>query len=107
MEWKKVVEDLNKNVSSRYDQGVDSLLDRMGLEQKRTAMDVIVPMLGVFGAGIAVGATLGVLFAPKRGDEFRHEIKQSLEDLRHKTQKTAEEADESASDTVSELRGDT
>lgn len=104
MEWKRVIDDLNKNMSSRYDQSVDTLLDRMGLEQKRNTMDLLLPILGVFGAGIAVGATLGVLFAPKRGDEIRHEIKQSLEDLRHKAQHSAEEAAQSASDTVSEIR---
>lgn len=36
---------------------------------------------GKFLAGIAVGAGLGVLFAPKKGSETRQELKQAISDL--------------------------
>ncbi len=94
MDWKKVVNEVNKNVGDKYDTGVDSLLDRMGLEPKRSAMDVIFPMLGVFGAGIAVGASLGVLFAPKPGDDLRHELRESIEDMRYKSKEKISDATE-------------
>ncbi|RAL24989.1 hypothetical protein DL240_01905 [Lujinxingia litoralis] len=84
MDWKKVINDVNRNVSSTYDASVENLLDRLGLEHRKSTMDVVLPMLGVFGAGIAVGASLGLLFAPKRGNELRSELRHSLEDLRER-----------------------
>jgi len=88
MELNDLMDNLNESVSSSYDRNVDKLLERVGLEQRRATSDVVLPALGIFGAGIAVGATLGMLFAPKRGDELRSDIRHSLEDLR---QKSAEE----------------
>lgn len=37
--------------------------------------------IGKFVAGAAIGASLGVLFAPKKGSETRHELKCKIEDL--------------------------
>lgn len=84
MDWKKVFTDVNRQVSSSYDSSVESLLERMGLEQKRSTMEIILPVIGVFGAGIAVGATLGVLFAPKRGEDIRGDLRHRLEDFRER-----------------------
>lgn len=81
MDIRRMLENAQRSVSSRYDQSVDALLDRMGLEQKRSTMEVVLPALGIFGAGIAVGAALGLLFAPKRGDELRGDIRHRIGDL--------------------------
>lgn len=109
MELKDVLNNLNDSVSSSYDKNVDKLLDRVGLEQRRATSDVVLPALGIFGAGIAVGATLGMLFAPKRGDELRDDIRHSLEDLRKKSaeeynqlREKSEEALQAARQRVSE-----
>jgi len=85
MDWRKTLEDARSSVHSRYDQSLESLLDRMGLEQKRSTMEVVLPALGIFGAGIAVGAALGILFAPKRGDELRGDLRHRLGDLRDRS----------------------
>ena len=37
--------------------------------------------LGKFLAGAAIGAGLGILFAPKKGSETRAELKAKIEDL--------------------------
>ncbi|TXD35046.1 YtxH domain-containing protein [Lujinxingia vulgaris] len=84
MDWKKVINDVNRNVSTTYDASIENVLDRLGLEHRKSTMDVVLPMLGVFGAGIAVGASLGLLFAPKRGNELRDELRHSIEDLRER-----------------------
>ncbi|RDV38024.1 YtxH domain-containing protein [Bradymonadaceae bacterium TMQ3] len=85
MDWKKVLNDVNRNVSTTYDASIENVLDRLGLEHRKSTMDVVLPMLGVFGAGIAVGASLGLLFAPKRGNELRNELRHSIEDLRERS----------------------
>ena len=36
---------------------------------------------GAFVAGVVVGATLGVLYAPKKGSETREDLKNKLDDL--------------------------
>ncbi len=91
MEWKSLLNDLNQNVSRKYDDSVHTLLDRMGLEQKRSTAETVLPMLGIFGAGIAVGAALGVLFAPKRGEVIRSDLRHSIEDLSRKGKMRANE----------------
>ena len=91
MELKELLEDLNTSASSKYEANAERLLDRMGLERRRDTADVIMPALGVFGAGIAVGATLGVLFAPKRGEELRTELAERLDELREKSSEEYEE----------------
>lgn len=84
MDWKKSLQSFNDSARSSYDNSVNSLLDRMGLEQKRSTMEVILPALGIFGAGMAVGAALGVLFAPKRGEEIRSDLTSQIGQLRER-----------------------
>ena len=47
---------------------------KMSKEKKRS-------WLGKFIAGLAVGAGLGILFAPKKGSETRAELKEKIEEL--------------------------
>jgi len=48
----------------------DALLRRMGLEERTPAGDFFTG-LGLFSIGVLVGAGLGLMFAPKRGEEVR------------------------------------
>jgi hypothetical protein len=48
----------------------DELLERIGLERRTPAGDFFTS-LGLFAVGVLVGAGLGLMFAPKRGDEMR------------------------------------
>ena len=82
MDWRKTLSQLNNQPSSSYDSGMGNMLDRLGYEPKRTSTDVILPAISIFSAGLVVGAALGVLFAPKRGDEIRGDIRHRLSDLR-------------------------
>jgi hypothetical protein len=61
----------------------DDLLELIGLQTRREPADWLLPALGIFGAGLVVGAGLGLLLAPKPGRELR-------EDLRHRVQSGAE-----------------
>jgi hypothetical protein len=48
----------------------DDLLDRFGLERRTPAGDFFTG-LGLFSVGVLVGAGLGLMFAPKPGDQIR------------------------------------
>ncbi len=91
MDWRKSFQNLNDSVSNTYDSSMNSVLDRLGLEQKRGTMEVVLPALGIFGAGIAVGAALGVLFAPKRGEEIRSDLRSQVDQLREKGNESYEQ----------------
>lgn len=52
----------------------DDVLARLGLQTRMTTTDFLMPALGLFGAGLIVGAGLGLLFAPRPGHEMRAEI---------------------------------
>src|SRR5688572_10372105 len=51
-----------------------SALDLIGLERRRGTMSYMAPTISAFGVGIAVGAGLGLLFAPKPGARLRDDI---------------------------------
>jgi hypothetical protein len=91
MDWKKSFQNINDSMSNTYDSSVNALLERLGLEQKRSTMEVVLPALGIFGAGMAVGAALGVLFAPKRGEELRGDIQRQIDDLRERSAESYEQ----------------
>jgi hypothetical protein len=48
----------------------DLLLKRIGLEERSPGSDFLTG-LGLFSVGVLVGAGLGLLFAPKRGEDMR------------------------------------
>ncbi len=105
MDWKNLINEINKNASEKYDEGMHALLDRVGLQEKRSTAETVLPMIGVFGAGLAVGATLGLLFAPKRGDALRHDLRHSIEDLQRKGKIRASEMVEREHATDGDARG--
>lgn len=104
MDLNELLENLNTSVSSSYDRSMDKVLDQLGLEKQRATKDVVLPALGIFGAGIAVGASLGLLFAPKQGDELRSDIRRSLEDLRKKSAEEYEELREKSEEALQAAR---
>jgi hypothetical protein len=56
------------------DLSADDILSAMGLQTRRTTTDYVLPALGIFSVGILVGASIGLLFAPKSGSEIRSQI---------------------------------
>lgn len=102
MDWKKSLQNINDSMSNTYESSVNTLLDRLGLEQKRSTMDVLLPSLGIFGAGIAVGAALGVLFAPKRGDEIRDDLRSRVDQLRERGYESYEQLRAQGSEAIGE-----
>ncbi len=54
----------------------DDVLDLLGLEESSPTSDFFTG-LGLFAVGVLVGAGLGVLFAPKRGEEMREQVSEA------------------------------
>lgn len=59
-------------MSNRYS---EKALAALGLQSRRSAADYILPSIGLFSVGLLVGAGLGLLLAPKRGQELRGELR--------------------------------
>ena len=63
-------------------------------------------IIGLLG-GVAVGAVLGVLFAPAKGSETRKKITDKSHDLKDSLKDTACRISEKISQTVSSLKNET
>jgi hypothetical protein len=75
---------LKDQISTLSENSALRVMDALGLEKKRETTDYVLPALGIFGAGLVVGAALGLLFAPKPGAELRHELQRGVKDIRHR-----------------------
>jgi hypothetical protein len=64
MDW-----DRNWKAARRY-LDREEMLKRIGLQERSPAGDAFTG-LGLFAVGVLVGAGLGLMFAPRRGDEMR------------------------------------
>lgn len=69
----------------------NDILAALGLEKRRTLLDVVVPAAGVFVAGAVIGAGVALLLAPKSGREIRRDLKGSAKELTRHIGASAEE----------------
>jgi hypothetical protein len=72
---------------------IDSLLDRIGLQHKRSTASVVLPALGIFAAGAVVGGLLGLLFAPRSGRDLRQQIRDRVDQVRSRAEDELEGSD--------------
>lgn len=84
----------------------DDVLATIGLQTRRSASDYIFPALGLFGLGLLTGGGLGLLFAPKRGDETRELVGSSVrgasKKLMSKLRRRAQDAVHATEDALEE-----
>ncbi len=63
--------------------------------------------IGTLLAGVAIGAGLGVLFAPKKGSETRRELKEKMDDLINKAKQIdAKEVKENIENKIEEIKSE-
>ncbi len=62
----------------------DDVLEKLGLEGRRTTTDKVMPALAIFGAGVLVGVGIGLILAPKPGSELRGELQTQLKRAQRK-----------------------
>ncbi len=63
----------------------DVVLERLGLERRTPTGDFFTG-LGLFSIGVLVGAGLGLIFAPKRGDELRSTLNEAWRNRSRRSQ---------------------
>jgi hypothetical protein len=56
----------------------DDVLEKVGLETRRTVPERMLPCIVLFGAGLIVGAGLAALLTPRSGSELRSRLKSRL-----------------------------
>ena len=85
---------IQEAVKDRFDAvrglGSDDILAALGLERRRSALDVLLPAVGVFAAGVVFGTGVALLLAPKAGRELRRDIKGKASELTHLIGESAE-----------------
>ena len=57
----------------------DDLLNLIGLETRRDATDYLLPALGAFTVGVLLGVGVGLMLAPKPGNELRHDLRNRIQ----------------------------
>jgi hypothetical protein len=57
----------------------EELLNRIGLQQRRSANDAAFTLIGAFALGTVIGGALALLFAPKPGHQLRRDVGERLD----------------------------
>lgn len=74
-----------RNMAQGY---ADDMLGRYGYERRPSFLVRALPVVGAFGAGVALGTGLGLIIAPTSGAETRERISQSFEGAVNKVKQT-------------------
>jgi hypothetical protein len=67
----------------------DGLLEMMGLARRRQAIGLVLPAIGLLIAGGAIGAGLGLVFAPASGRRMREQVEERVGRLRDRFNKNS------------------
>lgn len=81
MNFRSAFEKVNDEVRNF---SADDVLHALGLERKRSAASKMMPMIGIFGAGLLVGAGIALLLSPKSGREVRDAIGGAVNKMRQR-----------------------
>ncbi len=57
----------------------DELLNLIGLETRKDTTDYLLPALGAFTVGVLLGVGVGLMLAPKPGNELRNDLRNRLQ----------------------------
>lgn len=80
-------------LSDLKDLNKDDILAALGLETKTGFSQRLLGTVGIFGAGLLVGAGVALMLAPKSGTELREDLGERLRKMRTRDDGTMEEAD--------------
>jgi gas vesicle protein len=80
-------------LSDLKDLNKDDILAALGLETKSGFSERLLGTLGIFGAGLLVGAGVALMLAPKSGTELREDLGERFRKMRTRDDGTMAEAD--------------
>lgn len=69
---------------------IEDVLDLIGLERRRSFFGMLVPAVGLVALGAAIGAGIGLAFAPSSGRRLRQEMGDRLDQLRERIKNEAQ-----------------
>ena len=70
------IEDILRALPSKED-----IANAVGLEARSSATGDMLTAFTIFGTGMILGAGLALLFAPKAGNEMRHDLAEKLGEI--------------------------
>jgi len=72
------------NIKNMTGYDMDDALDAMGLRRKSSFLAAVLPAVGLLTLGVAVGAGIGLVFAPSSGRRLRQEVGDRFDQLRER-----------------------
>lgn len=84
----------SKALSTLRDVNSNDMLGLIGLERRRSALDGVLPAVGYFLGGAAVGAGVALLLAPMAGTELRGEISRKASNVKDRAVEKIHEIEE-------------
>jgi hypothetical protein len=75
-----------KNLTG-YD--IEDVLELIGLARRRSVLGTMVPVIGYVALGAALGAGIGLMFAPSSGRRLRQEVGDRLDQMRERVKTEA------------------
>jgi hypothetical protein len=82
----------------------DDILSALGLERRSTAVEAAIPTALAFVAGLAAGAGVALLLAPKSGREVRQDISNRASELTSKASELTGRLASSANELATDVR---
>jgi hypothetical protein len=64
------------------------VLSALNLQEKGSSTDYVLPAMGIFGVGLAVGAALGIILAPRSGRATRRELGKKVDQVTERAKET-------------------
>ena len=69
----------------------DDILGALGLQRRRSQVEVLVPAAAIFATGALIGAGAALLFAPQAGRETRRQLRSKANRLSERLESSAGE----------------
>jgi len=73
-----------------YDFDLAHALQLVGLQRRRSSLGLIASGLGLLAAGAAIGAGIGLAFAPSSGRRFREDMGGRFDQIKDKVKRESE-----------------
>jgi len=63
---------------------IDDVLEVIGLQRRGSALGAILPAIGLVAIGAAIGAGVGLMFAPTAGRRLRQGMSERIDQMRER-----------------------